>query len=1403
MVVKEAFRNAIRNVSESLSEAEQRGVRAARQGGRENVSNMNERSEYRNQNAEAPVNSAFDAPQVPPGIAPAANDEGASAGVISHNAPRQLNPMGKAIAVVLSVLLVLTCWNSYSIEEARRMIIGDDAVPMASTGSGDELLDDVDNGDTSQASNDADVKNDPESQGDEGDADTADEGDASDDALADDTVSEADMQAYLPKDLIDADKVLSKLPEQDPDKKPAEGVQNIATNSEDELKSAFSQRFAFALNTLNASRASDGVYHVGDSSVALVPTFGNQAVLLDGGHLGGAAEGDVVSLTFHAPYLYKNLAGEIKRTNSAEEWKARGGQDDDMRAYLSFPGLPEGWTVYTEHMGQYLKHSAEEAAEGLSGTIVLRYEGVQDEHGITVKETRGQFPAGTALPGAVAMLTDKVPAGEKVDVTAGFTVNSYTAAVDEEGKPLTNEDGSRKANDILYAYDNPEASAVTLSNTEPQLALSAKVKALGEAVMTQNAGFAAYLVTVKAAKGNVEEKGYTLRVTDEPDNSDLSGMLDADGIVAFDATGLSDEELSSIDPSNDATVDVAIAAASDRDGAERQRAKVTRVADGVADVTFTTADGDKLTYDAVSKKAEGERVLYVAVPYRAEALVMAEDGSAHEPVTFDLTLNAAVRGKAVQEEKTADAKALADALEDEDATYIYELPSQTVAFPKAPEPEAPADESQAPGEDDRGDGNGNGNGSQSGDQPSEEPNQADDNGEGDNAGNEGGEEGQGQSSEQELAPAPEPDSFMNSSLNYLMRPLAAFGIETFALAPTTTESYGGTLVNSYFNPSLVVNGASTPLGSDTYLVNSQERPSLSLQVETSGGEGYWGGFSRYGENYYGSIDDAGVYHNPTTNDYQFNSAAEAIKRAEETDKLSPRYNASLIQGYENAGNTTLAQKAKLEDYNRQKDEAGYWEMGTRLYLNVPYLYRDTASGATLSTYEYSTWKQLGGAYNADGEPTDPTNFQFFGVSLSALSNITNYWYIYLVFLDSRGEEQKVRIDGFLGAGGGKDTNKIPYIDQYPELKDLNFTKGVTGRIMFEWHGTTNQDNPTGFDMKMYKQGLNGRIPNGTVNMVGDLDENAGGTIYYGGDAAMWTESVRGREKHWYPTGGMGGKLVATMGESVGGKSRKVTLLKTNLNWDTTYEAISDNVLFDRYNYMAYKVDTQNTSTGDSEIDYLEYFLTVHNTRDNNNHGITDTDLMQWKYLCQTNAETGQPIAGTGRIEKNNFITGGDPVTGSQSSFYIGKPNEGGVLIYDTTDWLPQDYEALDMREFKNIDSINTRAKSRPKSYVENKDDKGVVVGKKIVYDESHDADYPIMDGTVDRDGKPFAYPAKLIPYRTNNMNGMVNFIVYPDEGGHLYPTGRIKNEVDNSHFSFIIAVPLYHQPRDHLRRPGQ
>lgn len=46
--MSEVERDGIRDVSGGSNEAEQRGIRAAKRGERENVSNMNERSEYRN-----------------------------------------------------------------------------------------------------------------------------------------------------------------------------------------------------------------------------------------------------------------------------------------------------------------------------------------------------------------------------------------------------------------------------------------------------------------------------------------------------------------------------------------------------------------------------------------------------------------------------------------------------------------------------------------------------------------------------------------------------------------------------------------------------------------------------------------------------------------------------------------------------------------------------------------------------------------------------------------------------------------------------------------------------------------------------------------------------------------------------------------------------------------------------------------------------------------------------------------------------------------------------------------------------------------------------------------------------------------------------------------------------------
>ena len=152
--------------------------------------------------------------------------------------------------------------------------------------------------------------------------------------------------------------------------------------------------------------------------------------------------------------------------------------------------------------------------------------------------------------------------------------------------------------------------------------------------------------------------------------------------------------------------------------------------------------------------------------------------------------------------------------------------------------------------------------------------------------------------------------------------------------------------------------------------------------------------------------------------------------------------------------------------------------------------------------------------------------------------------------------------------------------------------GLTGQLVFEWHGAQKKGNPTGYTMDMQVSGQNAFAPNCTVAMLGNIPENAGGSITYGGTAHVFTNAQAGMNFYYYPLGGMGATLTAPEGQSYNNSVRKITLLKTNLTWETSYEPLADinfgtkdnprykdnNVLFDRYNYMVYKVTTKNTSS---------------------------------------------------------------------------------------------------------------------------------------------------------------------------------------------------------------------------------
>lgn len=1264
---------------------------------------MNERSEYRNQNAEAPTTSAFDAPQVPPGIAPAANDEGASAGIISHNAPRQLNPMGKAIAVVLSVLLVLTCWNSYSIEEARRMIIGDDAVPMASTGSGDELLDEVDDENIDQASNDV------EGEGDVAEGDDASGGEDADDTAADDTVSEADMQAYLPKDLLDAEKVMPALADATL-KQEKDGILTPATTSEDDLKAAFANRFSFSLAVANALRASDDAYHVGGTNLAVAPSLGNTNVSFDGGYLGGAEDNDAVVLTFEAPFLYKKSDGTYGTTLSEEEWKARGAAADDMRALFAVSSLPAGWTVFTKHGEQYQKRTAEELAAGLSGTIVLRYEGVQDEHGITVSETRGQMPAGTELPRGFMWLTEAVPATEKVSVNAGFALCSYT--------PAANEDGTPKGDYLRMNYADAAAATAVLVNAAPQASLDASLAAAREPVMDAERGFAAFTLTLKSALGAMTEDSYTLRVSDLPDTAEGKGKLSADAVVAFDATDLTDEELASVNPADPATIEAL----------GRSLAEVSAAEDGVADITFAAEEGDALALDAVTGAVDGTRVLYVAVPYAAADLTETEDGAAYNAEEPSFMLWSYETAKAVQEEKAEGAESVNDTLADEKLTFVSDLGTQSIAFPKpaAPEPEPEPEPEPA-------------------DEPTNEQQPADEPATDEPAEGTDGEEAADEPAEEDVKPfdpdlSQEPavvatlftnieDVFsegaqfgdadpLETSLFAMSRLMSApsGGISTFSLVPTRGAQ---AMTQKHFDPNIGLGGSGfgNDLGGNTYLLNDKDAPSISLQIKSEVSDGFMGGYT---------CDTA--------------------------------------------------------------DPNGYRNMATSLVVNIPYLYQKGENvGALASTYDFTDWvsknNDIGYTYiNGEGQKVQASREQSRYFSVTINKSVINRWYVYLE-TDKVGNKRipldNIIVQGFSEKAWGEALEASTLTaEEREKYRDIDFTNGFTGRLRFVWHGAQDPSNPTGYSWQMDMTSRFNYYPQLDIKMNGAIPENAGGTITMGGTAYCYTD---GKGNPYYPTlnGTASGKaspgtpLEAAEGEPGNQTIRKITLLKTNLAWKSTYEAISNNVMYDRYNYMVYKVTTKNVSEGESEIDRVQYFLNAMSEERDSGEGITREDQMTW--LADGNKAVGNPEyykSGTTweyGAKSASKTTGGSITAGGNegTAYYRGVPNEGGVLIYNTTDWNDQDYKDLDTVNFSNLDEIMNRHRT-------------------VKTDE----------GTTDADGNPIVNTPSL-PYQTTGQAGRIVVTMGEDDGGHLYPEQVVeKGDIlttdpkAHSEVTLLVAVPF-------------
>ena len=134
--------------------------------------------------------------------------------------------------------------------------------------------------------------------------------------------------------------------------------------------------------------------------------------------------------------------------------------------------------------------------------------------------------------------------------------------------------------------------------------------------------------------------------------------------------------------------------------------------------------------------------------------------------------------------------------------------------------------------------------------------------------------------------------------------------------------------------------------------------------------------------------------------------------------------------------------------------------------------------------------------------------------------------------------------------------------------------------------------------------------------------------------------------------------------------RRITFINTNLKWEQQIEVVNEPVLWDRYNYMVYAVTVRNTSeTKDSKIKQFEFNLEAEPDEKNNKH-ILQSDIAAWEIN-----------------EQGEIVPHENHDSNDRNARLIGKPGEGGVLIYDVTGKSPEFLAELDTDRFSNAEQL--------------------------------------------------------------------------------------------------------------------
>ncbi len=187
---------------------------------------------------------------------------------------------------------------------------------------------------------------------------------------------------------------------------------------------------------------------------------------------------------------------------------------------------------------------------------------------------------------------------------------------------------------------------------------------------------------------------------------------------------------------------------------------------------------------------------------------------------------------------------------------------------------------------------------------------------------------------------------------------------------------------------------------------------------------------------------------------------------------------------------------------------------------------------------------------------------------------------------------------------------------------------------------------------------------------GDVPENTGATVSLGGGYEKYEDEDQ--EQHTI-------QFQASPGLTT---KAKYNLVCSNLQWDTTITQVTPaNVLWDKYNYLVYKVEIENKS--EEETSYFNAYgvgIKVPTSDDENAYGLLRQEAMKWKYNPD-----GAPV-------ENDSFTNED-----RENDFIGIPGQGGVLIYDVTDIDEEELAKWDTESFSNMSEY----KSLPYNYTIN------------------------------------------------------------------------------------------------------